>query len=79
MFYYEYEVTFFNECSKTTQIGRGTTAAANLKDALENIIQFYGEDEILHIDYLGYCSDNTVYEFNREDNHYKLALKGVNI
>lgn len=79
MCYYEYEVEFFNDCLKTSQIGRGTTAAADLKEALKNIIQFYGEDEILHINYLGYCSDATVYEFNREDNHFKLAFKGVNI
>ena len=60
MFVYEYEVVYYNEINDKNHYACGYLIAGNYKEAMDNIIQYFGNDEIVNIRLKAIAEDNVI-------------------
>lgn len=72
--YFEYEVKYFDEVDHKDMICRGVTSAEYVSDAVANITQFYGEENISSLQVYP-LMPSPVYEFNYSENNFSAALR----
>lgn len=71
MYFYKYQVYFYDEDSNFSRIASGITAEATFVDAMKKIARFYGEDDIekvsieLAVDVLGEAAED-VFEMSND-------------
>ena len=75
--YFEYEVKYFDECDRKDQICRGVTSARYIKDAISNIAEFYGEENISSLQVYP-LNPSPVYEFSYAENNFSLDYRKPN-
>ena len=62
--YWEYIIDYYNEIDNETQKRSGVIAAENMNEAIQSLIDFYGESAIENILTLKIILEGNVLEFN---------------
>lgn len=75
--YFEYEVKYFDEADRKDAICRGVTSAQCVADAVTNITEFYGDENISTLQIFPLIP-SPVYEFNYSENNFSLDYRKPN-
>ena len=75
--FFDYEISYYDEVDRQQSTCYGVTCADTVAEAVENLVQFYGEDNIgsIHVFPL---YPNPVYEFNYSENNFSLDYRKTN-
>ena len=49
MYFYKYKVKYFDSIDEKERVEKGIVSGSAFKEAMDSIIQYYGEDELLDI------------------------------
>jgi len=66
MYWYEYRVHWWDELDQKTRVNIGITVAKTYADAMQNIVNMYGDDELINVELVYHdewsCLDLTDFE-----------------
>ena len=75
--FYTFKATYYNDIDNKEEKLKGFTIGESYHDAMEQLIKFYGELELMSVTLAPFTSSNLI-EFREEDfDIYKLARKAA--
>ena len=71
--YFEYKVTYWDEVDQEEATRCGVLFAATYEKIIDRLDDYYGFNNLISFTIYPLC-DDPVYEFNLDENHFKLDI-----
>ena len=72
--YYEYKVTYWDEVDQENASRSGVMFAATSEEIIDRLDNYYGFDNLLSFTIYPLWDEFSIYEFNQDENHFKLDI-----